>query len=303
MKHLLLAGDGAQALAAGAALYLLALAISWLRRWLWPAAPCRHSICFPSAIVSPNNFCDKNVNVAYFKIMQRDPQMALSLRIRPRWGGRRDGAGRKRGERPAMRHVARDRIGRPVPAHVTVRVRSDVPSLRAVPIVREIERTFAAACERPGFRLVHYSLQGNHAHLIVEASDQATLGRGMMAIGARLARAVNRVAKRTGPVLADRYHFRLLRTPREVRNALRYVLLNARHHVGAVRERVTSSIRLDPASSAHWFDGWKLASTAVPNTIARSAAAHLRPVAGARTWLLTVGWRRHGLLDPADVPG
>ena len=129
------------------------------------------------------------------------------------------------------------------------------------------------------------------------------LGRGMMAIGARLARAVNRVAKRTGPVLADRYHFRLLRTPREVRNALRYVLLNARRHLGAVRATVASSIRLDPASSARWFDGWKPASDAVLNTIARSTAAHLRPVARARTWLLTVGWRRHGLLDPADVPG
>jgi len=74
---------------------------------------------------------------------------------------------------------------------------------------------------------VHYSLQGNHAHLIVEADDRAALGRGMMAIGTRLALAVNRVAERAGRVIADRYHVRLLATPREVRNALRYVLLNA----------------------------------------------------------------------------
>jgi hypothetical protein len=103
--------------------------------------------------------------------------------------------------------------------------------------------------------------------------------------------------------LADRYHVRRLATPREVRNVLRYVLLNARRHVGAVRATVVGSIRLDPASSARWFEGWKLASNAGPNTIARSAAAHPRPVARARTWLLTVGWRRHGLLDPTDVPG
>jgi len=73
--------------------------------------------------------------------------------------------------------------------------------------------------ERPGFRLVHYSLQGNHAHLIVEARDAEMLGRGMMAIGSRLARAVNRVAGRSGRVLADRYHARLLRRPKEVRAA------------------------------------------------------------------------------------
>src|SRR5258706_11199282 len=80
--------------------------------------------------------------------------------------------------------------------------------MRTVHVVREIERTFASACDRKGFRLVHYSLQGNHAHLIVEAGDERALGRGMKAIGARLARAVNRVFQRSGPVLADRYHVR-----------------------------------------------------------------------------------------------
>jgi len=108
--------------------------------------------------------------------------------------------------------------------HVTLRMRRDVPSLRTVGIVHEIERTFANGCARPGFRLVHYSLQANHAHLIVEAHDRDALGRGMKAIGARLARAVNRIAGRQGQVLADRYHHRVLPTPKEVHGALRYVL-------------------------------------------------------------------------------
>src|SRR5204862_4861445 len=111
-------------------------------------------------------------------------------------------------------------------------------------------------CSRQGFRLVHYSLQGNHAQLVVEARDRDALGRGMKAIAARLARAVNRVARRRGPVLADRYHLRLLPTPKEVRSALRYVLLNARRHA-ADRATLTGNVRLDPASSARWFDGWK----------------------------------------------
>jgi len=161
-----------------------------------------------------------------------------------------------------------------------------------------IERTFAAGCERRDFRLVHYSLQGNHAHLIVEARDREALGRGMMAIGARLARAVNRIANRSGRVLADRYHLRLLPTPKEVRNALRYVLLNSRRHA-AVALKV---VRLDPASSARWFDGWKRGAAVTAD--APSAASHELPVvARARTWLLALGWRRHGLIDPADVPG
>jgi hypothetical protein len=174
--------------------------------------------------------------------------------------------------------------------------------LRTVPIVREIERTFAVGCTRPGFRLVHYSLQGTHAHLIVEAQDRDALGRGMKAIGARLARAVNRIAGRTGPVLADRYHSRLLPTPREVHGALRYVLLNARHHASKAGATLGARVRLDPASSARWFDGWKRGAPSSHHD-ARAAAADQPPVARARTWLLAVGWRRHGLLDPAAVPG
>ena len=103
-------------------------------------------------------------------------------------------------------------------------------------------------------------------------------------------------------MVADRYHARLLRTPREVRNALRYVLLNARHHaaIAARKARQVVEVVLDPASSAKWFDGWKARSRTVPSAEESAADRIPRPVARARTWLLTVGWRRHGLLDPAD---
>ncbi len=234
---------------------------------------------------------------------RRPAQLSLSLPAPPRWGGRRAGAGRKPGPRPRLQHVARERFPRTIPAHVTLRLRPDLLSLRTVRLVHEIERTFAVGCERPGFRLVHYSLQGNHAHLIVEAHDQVALARGMMAVGARLARAVNRIAKRAGKVLADRYHVRLLPTPREVRGALRYVLLNARRHAAKARAALTRRIRLDPASSGRWFDGWKPEKAIEVVKEDATHSAERAPVARARTWLLTVGWRRHGLLDPADVPG
>lgn len=226
---------------------------------------------------------------------RRTSQLELTLRSAPRWGGCRAGAGRKPGPRPSLQHVARAKFTK-LPAHVTLRMRSDVPSLRNVRMVREIERTFVGGCDRPGFRLVHYALLGNHAHLIVEAHDATALGCGMKAIGARLARAVNRVAGRTGRVFADRYHHRVLPTPREVHRALRYVLLNARRHAKPGQARGAA---LDRASSARWFDGWKRSEP--KNDV--QVASERRPVARARTWLLRVGWRRHGLLDPAYVPG
>ena len=118
-----------------------------------------------------------------------------------------------------------------------------------------------------------------------------------------MALAVNRVAKRSGRVFADRYHLELLPTPRQVWNALRYVLLNARRHAAKNRPAVGAQARvhLDPASSARWFEGWK---RKVPDGDEPPVPPVDRPaVARAKTWLLTVGWRRHGLLDPADVPG
>ena len=110
------------------------------------------------------------------------------------------------------------------PVHVTLRVRADVPSLRGGALVHEWRRSLAEASERGSFRVTHYSLQGDHAHLIVEAHGKEALARGMMSIGARLARAVNRVGRRSGPVLDGRYYHRSLRSPREVRRALAYVL-------------------------------------------------------------------------------
>jgi REP element-mobilizing transposase RayT len=199
--------------------------------------------------------------------------------------------------------MSRQPFSKPVPAHVTVRLRPGLASLRTVPVVREVERTFARGCERSAFRLVHYALQGNHAHMIIEASDRDALGRGMKAIGSRLARAVNRVMRRSGPVLADRYHLRLLETPRQVRAALRYVLLNARRHAAAAGAKLGAArVRLDPASSARWFDGWKRGATLTTDS-SRPGPVERPAVARARTWLLSVGWRRHGLLDPGDVPG
>ena len=169
-----------------------------------------------------------------------------------------------------------------------------MPSLRSGKLVRELERSFAMACERGRFRLVQYSVQNDHFHAIVEATSQRDLASGMKAIGARLARAVNRSFRRRGRVLADRYHLHVLRSPREVRNALAYVLLSVRHHL-AKRGLLSRSTTIDPASSARWFDGWRARSP--------ESAHGPPPVAPPHTWLLRLGWRRHGLLDPSEIPG
>jgi REP element-mobilizing transposase RayT len=225
---------------------------------------------------------------------RRSKQLSLDLRTTARWGGRRDGAGRKRGPNPRDPHRRRAPLASHHPCHVTLKVRRDVPSLRSKRLVREFERSLRVACTRRRFRVVHYSVQRDHVHLIVEASCKRDLACGMKFIGARLARAVNRVLGRRGPVLVDRFHRHVLRAPREVRNTIAYVLLNARRHAVKLGRWIDLLGRVDPASSGRWFRFWK----------ERQPAALDPPaVAAASTWLLRVGWRRHGAVSVSEVPG
>ena len=210
--------------------------------------------------------------------------------------GWRPGAGRKpASKRPPVHHVRRPTVPRHCPSHVTLRLRRGLPSLRSRRFLKTFRRSLRQTCERGAFRVVHYSVQRNHVHLLVESAGKRALGRGMKAVAARLARAANRVFGRSGPVLYGRYHLRVLRTPREVRNALAYVLLNARKHWKEHRGS-PPPVRLDEASSGRWFDGWK-------RRLAAPVVRDPPEVAGPHTWLLSVGWRRHGRVDPAEVPG
>jgi REP element-mobilizing transposase RayT len=120
------------------------------------------------------------------------------------------------------------------PAHVTLRIAGDVPSLRSSRRFALVRQCFADARGRFGMRLVEFSVLSNHLHLVVEADTSEALSRGIQGLCIRLATALNRALRRTGAVFADHYHSRLLRSPTEVADAIRYVLDNAARHYGEV---------------------------------------------------------------------
>jgi putative transposase len=170
--------------------------------------------------------------------------------------------------------------------HVTLRARREVPSLRADAVYDELERAVGRA-HKTFFRVLEFSVQADHVHLIVEANDELALTRGTQGLAIRCARAVNRAVHRCGRVWGHRYHAHDLRTPREVRAAFVYVLLNHRKHLGA-------GPGIDPRSSGRWFRGWA-GRTPISD--------HPSPVAAPRTWLAIVGWRRAGgLIDWGESP-
>ena len=231
---------------------------------------------------------------------KKPEQLTLdAMRYRTGRGGPRHGAGRPRGVRPRVMHRQRAGIVARVPVHVTIRLRRDVPTIRQPRFVRRFRSSLTEACVRHGFRVVHYSIQRDHVHLLIEARSNYSIACGMKSVGARVGKLANRLFQRTGQVLDGRYHLRPLRTPLEVHRALRYVLLNHRHHAAQRRPPSRSIERATPqpdsASSGRWFDGWRIA-TAPPNP------HDICEVASPRTWLLQSSWRRHGLIHPADTP-
>lgn len=229
---------------------------------------------------------DRPKLVCYFtaRFKMQHPRQ-LELRVRT-WGGRRPGSGRKPAPgRRVVPHRRRAPHDPRCPVHVTLRAMAGLRSLREEKLCAAIRRAFGAA-SRHGFRLLQFSVQSDHIHLLVEADMPTRLARGVQGLAIRVARAVNRVLRRRGRVWVGRYHARLLPTPREVRNALIYVLQNWRKHVAG-------AVGVDPCSSASAFTGWR---TVPPGVFA------VAPVASARTWLASVGWQRYGLLDVREGP-
>jgi putative transposase len=215
-----------------------------------------------------------------------------------RRGGKRDGAGRKPAipGKPRLRHTARPEANARFPVHITMRMRKGVPRLRKFELCKVLRRAFVYGCKKGEFRICQFSIQGNHVHLVCEAGSAEARARGIQGWAVRVARGVNRACGRHGKVFDDRYHLEALTTPTQVRNALCYVLQNARRHGTRLSPRFHGA---DPFSSAWWFDGWKDASWKDG-----LAPPEERTVAEAESWLLRVGWQRAraGLLAIDEVP-
>jgi putative transposase len=203
-----------------------------------------------------------------------------TLQFPSRWGGARRGAGRKPncGRSRSVPHRARPAHSRHTPVHVTLRARAGLPSLRAPRLFAPL-RDALSASSKETFRLLQFSVQGDHLHLIVEADDRASLTSGLRGLAIRTARAFNKAAARRGSLWSDRYHAHPLTSPRETRRALVYVLFNFKKH------RPADGAPIDPCSSAPWFDGFR---TRLP----QPAAAP--PIRAAVSWLARKGWQTAG---------
>ncbi len=184
-----------------------------------------------------------------------------------------------------MPHDTRPKVNPRYPVQVTIRATPGLPSLRSPRLFGALRRAIArASVDR--FRVIHFSIQQDHGHFIVEGDEARRARGGMHGLAIRFALAVNRALGRKGQVVGDRYHARPLTTPRQMRTSMVYVLLNFRKHLRA-------PACIDPRSSGAHFSGWQRApaiTDASTGAIIGAPSATASPV----TWMARVGWRRAG---------
>lgn len=227
------------------------------------------------------------------RVRKRHVQVEIEFHRR---GGRRPGAGRKRsGPRKRVAHTRRPELSRHTPTHITLRVLDDVGRIRRRDAFKIVRGVMVEHLGREDARIIDLSIQGNHIHIVCEANDRRALSSEMHDFKIAVARRINRIRHRKGPVFADRYHEEILRTPTQTRHCLAYVLNNWRRH----GEDKLSNRVCDPCATGMWFTGWREAAFVdVP------AGLELLPRREPRTWLLAKGWMRGGpRISFFEIPG
>ncbi len=165
------------------------------------------------------------------------------------WGGKRPGAGRKRIHSPGVSHRKREKITRHTPVHINLRYETRIRNRDFL----EILKRAILSAQSKGMRILHYSVQSNHLHFIVEANTNRTLTSGMRALTVTIAKGIS-----TERVQIERYHLHVLRYPKEARNAVQYVVYNEKKHTGKMLIDSYSSLR--PVTGLDQPRSWPLSS-------------------------------------------
>jgi len=209
------------------------------------------------------------------------------------WGGRRENAGRKNNTK-TVNHMRRPTISLNRPMHITMRLKKDLPNLRQ-------KRTLAAFARRVhrakdfGLHVLHFSLQSNHLHMIVEATTRRQLANGLRSLGGSFGKYLRRRKGGTGAIFHGRYHLRVITSARQMRNTLRYVLLNHAKHQRMIEH-------LDFFSSGFLFKNWRKLLGGKLNTIIATEIKIIGErnlphdlwqacVSPPRSWIARYGWQ------------
>lgn len=219
----------------------------------------------------------------------------LEMKIKT-WGGRRKGSGRPN-KTGRLNHMRRVDFSPKHPLLITQKLL--VEGLRQKAIHALLKEAIDGMRDY-GARVSHYSLQGNHLHMILEINvtksisvkhHTEALSLAMKSFGCRFAKGVKQILNLDSAVIfKGRYHCSVLTTPSQVKNALRYVLLNQAKHAELIEH-------IDIYSSGFYFSYWReLLGNRFTDLVEQQAhsAMNVPPLYLSRptTWLLREGWKR-----------
>lgn len=136
-------------------------------------------------------------------------------------GGRRPGSGRKRIHSKGVAHRSREKVLSRTPVHVNFKYNTYIKKKFCLKLLKRA----IVNGRKFGLKVTQFSLQHNHIHLIIEAESNEILTAGMRSITITFAKGLQK-----GKVQIERYHLHVLKTLREVRNAVKYVMFNSQKH-------------------------------------------------------------------------
>ncbi len=203
------------------------------------------------------------------------------------WGGKRRRAGRKN-KTKTVNHMKRANVCRRTPLHITLRRQDLLPSFRQKWFLVQFKKS-AEIAKKQGLRLLQFSILSNHIHIIIEADSNKKLASGMRSFVGRTAKSFRAAIGGKGAIFSGRYHLHIIDSPRAMKNALEYVLLNDSKHRRFIEY-------IDHFSSARSFSGWKkLLGLRFKNIIREQLASGLfveKCLSQPFSWLAGEGWQR-----------
>jgi REP element-mobilizing transposase RayT len=134
-------------------------------------------------------------------------------------------------KRKQVAHRKRPLLPKNTPVHVTIKIRPFLfQTLRRKIYFKKISRAISRARNK-GLRIIHFTVQKDHLHFMIETKDNLQLAKGMQSLGISLSKSLKvHVGKHIKSIYKSRYHLHILNTIKEIKNAKYYILGNSIKH-------------------------------------------------------------------------
>ncbi|MEI8348179.1 MAG: transposase [Pseudomonadota bacterium] len=148
-----------------------------------------------------------------------------------------------RSDKTPVPHRLREEIPKKKPVHVVWHLNPHVPPCRRKNILLIFKKAVLKG-RLMGLKVIHFSLMNNHLHLLIETENKKALAKALQSFAISFTKRLKNFngLKKT-PIFKERYFCHILKSLREVKHAIHYILMNG-------KKAGLSRYDIDPYSSA-----------------------------------------------------